>query len=126
MPFTVPSSKNGGGISRSGNSFPSKQTSRWRRLTKNYWLDGKKIFDMLIKNQKIPLLVGLHFVRGRDDLYDWVNPVQTIQDEMVKYDWINDDNVFIMFPFPFKIGGTYTSYSKENPGVYIKILDHDI
>lgn len=126
IPFTVPSSKNGGGISRSGNAFPSKQTTRYRRLTKDNWIEGKKMFESFISGKKVPYLIGFHFVRGRDDIYDWVGPLETVQDEMVKYDWINDDNVYIMLPFPFKIDGKYTSYDKENPGVYIKILDNDL
>lgn len=126
IPFTVPSSKNGRGTTKSGRSFPSKLVVKWQRLTKSDWLEGKKIFEELVKYKDNPLLIGLHFVRGRDDLYDWVNPVQTIQDEMIKYGWLNDDNVFQMFPVPFQIGGKFTSYDKDYPGVYIKILNQQV
>jgi len=66
--------------------------------------------------------IGMHFIRKQKRLYDWVNPVQTIQDEMVKHEWIEDDNVDIIFPFPLKVFKEYTSYNKEEPGVIIKIL----
>lgn len=124
LPYTVPSSKNGGGVNRGGFAFKSKQMTKWLRLTKAIWPEAKCIFEGMIKGQcQSPLLIGFHFVRGKDDIYDWINPMQTIQDEMVKQNWLNDDNVFQLIPFPFQIQGKFTSYDKEHPGVYIKILN---
>lgn len=123
IPYTTPSSKNGRGVSRTGHSFPSKQTTKWKKLTKPFFLEAKSIFENITKNKQWPLLIGFHYVRGKDDLYDWINPMQTIQDELVHYGWFNDDNVYQLFPFPFQIQGKFTSYDKNYPGVYIKILN---
>lgn len=123
MPFTVPSSKNGRGFSKSGRSFPSALTTKWKKATKAFWLEAKPIFLEMIRGKNWPLLIGFHYVRGKDDLYDWINPMQTIQDEMTRQEWLNDDNVFIMLPFPFQIQGKFTSHDPQNPGVYIKILN---
>lgn len=118
--LNVPSSKN----SRrwTGRHFiPSKQVVRWRKDTNEWWKKNKNKFKKLTKDKNKPLRIGLHFVRGSRHKYDWVNPVQTIQDEMVKQGWIDDDNVEEMIPVPFKMNKKYTTYDKEKPGVYIKI-----
>jgi len=36
----------------------------------------------MIKGKKKPYKIGIHFIRGTHHKYDWVNPIQTIQDEM--------------------------------------------
>jgi len=40
---------------------------------------------------------------------------------MVHAEWLEDDNITEMVPFPFKIKGEYSTYSKDKPGVYIKV-----
>lgn len=119
-PGNVPSSKN----SRrwTGRKFiPSKATERWRKETKQWWQKNKERFIEQTKDKNKPLRIGLHFVRNSRHRYDWVNPTQTIQDEMVKHEWIKDDNVHEMVPVPFKINKRYTTHDKLKPGVYIKI-----
>lgn len=119
-PTNVPSSKNG--RVWTGKYFiASKATNRWRKETKSWWKENKELFLEKIEGKNLPLRIGLHFVRSSKHKYDWVNPVQTIQDEMVTYEWIEDDNTSIIVPVPFKLNGSYTSYNKSYPGVYIKI-----
>lgn len=121
IPFNVPSSKN----SRrwTGNrSIASKPTMRYYKLTEVIYPEKKQEFLKLLEGLTPPYKVGMHFVRDSRRRYDWVNPVQTIQDRMVKFEWLEDDNVDFMFPFPYKKKGSYTTYDKENPGVYIKVF----
>lgn len=116
----VPSSKNG--RRWTGKYFiPSKATIKWRKETEWWWEKNKELFKEKVKNKERPLKIGLHFVRGSRHKYDWVNPVQTIQDEMVKHEWIEDDDIKHLVPFPFKIKKKYTTYNKERPGFYLKI-----
>lgn len=116
----VPSSKNG--RRWTGKYFvPSKATVKWRKNTKEWWDDNRDKFINAIKDKEKPLRIGVHFVRGSRHKYDWINPLQTIQDEMVKRGWIEDDDTSNIIPVPFKINKSYTSYDKKNPGVYIKI-----
>ena len=120
-PGNVPSSKN----SRvwTGRYFVvSKAVKNWRIATKEWWEENKEDFIKASNEKERPMKIGMHFIRKQKRLYDWVNPVQTIQDEMVKHEWIEDDNVDIIFPFPLKVFKEYTSYNKEEPGVIIKIL----
>ena len=72
-----------------------------------------------------PLKIGFHFIRKQRRLYDFVNPVQTIQDEMVEQGWLEDDNIDEMFPFPIEINGRLSTYNKKEPGVIIKILAYE-
>lgn len=142
IPHNVPSSKNSRGISAQGYSFPSKYLQKWWKLTKEDWLEATPIWWKLktlyyavpgfdldnspvleTDDTSLPILVGFHFVRGSRRIYDWVNPLQTVLDKMVKQGWIIDDSVDFIIPFPIKMNGSYTSYDKENPGVYIKILN---
>tara|TARA_R100001463_G_scaffold31742_1_gene71517 strand:- start:533 stop:907 length:375 start_codon:yes stop_codon:yes gene_type:complete len=100
----------------------SKATMRYEKATIQAWIDNKETFLSAIATKQAPYKIGFHFVRGSRHKYDWVNPVQTIQDLMVKYEWLEDDNTTVMVPVPFKRNGIFSHYDKENPGVYIKVL----
>lgn len=67
--------------------------------------------------REYPLKVSFKFIRDSKRRFDYVNPLQTVQDLMVKYHWIEDDNADILLPVlePYE-------YNKDNPGVLIKIL----
>jgi len=121
IPFNVPSSKNGRRWTGK-RSIGSKATERYYKLTHDVYSEKKEDFIKLLEGHTPPYKIGFHFVRGSRRLYDWVNPVQTVQDRMVKFEWIGDDNIEFMFPFPYKRKNIYTTYNKETPGVYIKIL----
>ena len=117
IPYNVPSSKN----SRqwTGKYFVvSKTVQKWKALTKPLWKKYKDDFVDAIKDKELPLKIEMEFIRGSKHKFDYINPAQTIQEEMVHHGWLEDDNCTIMIPY-FK---PY-SYDKENPGVYIRILD---
>ena len=117
IPYNVPSSKN----SRqwTGKYFVvSKTVQKWKALTKPVWIKYKDEFVKAIEGKELPLKIEMEFIRGSRHKFDYINPAQTIQDEMVHHGWLEDDNCTIMIPF-FK----EYSYNKEEPGVYIRILD---
>jgi hypothetical protein len=120
-PTGTPSSKN----SRqwTGRRFlPSKATTLWRSETEQWWIDNKVLFEKELVGLEKPYLIGIHFVRKSKHKFDFVNPVQTIQDEMTKHGYILDDNCDEMMPFPLSINGKWFSYDKNNPGAYIKVF----
>ena len=82
-------------------------------LLQSDWMDE-------IRDKSMPYMVGMHFVRGTRHKYDWINMCQGVQDLMVKHGWLEDDNTNIMFPVPLEINGEYSTYDKDNPGVYIQ------
>jgi len=86
------------------------------KATEALWVISGKSFRRLIKDMKKPLVVEFEFVRGSQHKFDYINPAQTVQDLMVKYGWIDDDNCDEIIPvfLPYW-------YDKKNPGVYIHI-----
>lgn len=121
IPFHVPSSKNSRMRTKSGLFIASKATRNWRKDTASYWEQYRPVFLKLVKDKPHPLKIGFHFIRKTSHKYDWVNPLQTIQDEMVKYGWIPDDSINYLVPFPLKYKGKYTTIDNVNHGVLIKI-----
>ena len=65
----------------------------------------------------LPAKISFTFVRGTKHKFDYINPAQTVQDDMVKAGWIEDDNAEFILPVFIQ----YT-YDKQNPGVWIEIL----
>jgi Holliday junction resolvase RusA-like endonuclease len=122
IPGAVPSSKNGRIMTRSGMFIASKATQKYRKLSAPYWEKYKAAFLKLINGKELPLIIGMHFVRGSRHRWDFINPAQTIQDEMTKAGWIEDDNAEIILPVPLNINTKYWSYDKTKPGVYITVL----
>lgn len=123
IPGAVPSSKNSRILTRGGLFIASKATQKYRKLTAAYWLMHKPEFKAQLIGKTKPIVIGFHFVRASKHRWDFINPAQTIQDEMTKAGWIEDDNVEEILPVPLYINGSYWSYDKSNPGVYIAVLD---
>ena len=121
-PTNTPSSKNSRQFAR-GRLLPSKATTRWRKETEGWWRDNRDEFRNIAFKKKKPLKVEFHFVRKSKHKFDFVNPLQTVQDEMTKFDWIDDDNVEELIPFPAEMNGSFYTYDKDNPGVYFKIIE---
>ena len=117
----VPSSKNGKRWTGK-RLIGSKATIRYIKTSKKQLVEKKSEFHEMLEGKKKPYIIGYYFVRGTRHKYDWVNPVQTIQDLMVTHGWLEDDNITVMYPKPFKIKGKYGHYDKECPGVFIKVL----
>ncbi len=94
----------------------SKATQKWRKDTENEWIEGAAKFREEFDKREKPVKVNFRFVRGSKHKFDYVNPLQTVLDEMVKYEWISDDNSDVIIPVFDKY-----EYNKQNPGVWIKL-----
>ena len=116
IPGNVPSSKNGRRNFKKI-SLPSKAVVRWRNNSSIFWSMGRKKFKKLIKDKEKPYKIYFEFIRGTKHKFDYINPAQTIQDEMVHHGWIDDDNADEIIPFfaPY-------SYNKKHPGVLIYVV----
>jgi Holliday junction resolvase RusA-like endonuclease len=95
----------------------SKTVQKYKKDTKNQWINNKDIFLESIQDITYPIKVSFTFVRGTKHKFDYVNMLQIIQDLMIKYEWIEDDNSDILIP----VFGKY-KYDKNNPGVIIKVI----
>ena len=120
IPHNVPSSKNSK-IWTGKHLIWSKTATKYVKDTDKYWREFALIFiaESLKHSYTLvtPLRVSFKFVRGSKHKFDYVNPLQTVLDLMVRYNWIPDDNADIILPVfePYE-------YSKERPGIIIKIL----
>jgi hypothetical protein len=116
IPGNVPSSKNG--RRWTGKYFiSSKATMKYRKETKEYYKKYKKEFLNALKECEFPVKVSFKFIRGTKHKFDYINPAQTVQDDMVKQGWLPDDDCSLLIPVfePYE-------YDKENPGVEIKLI----
>ena len=138
IPFNVPSLKNSK-IKTSRGIFPSKTVTKYlRNLGIKSFSSSKKTVDEYVNKDNIfretfeilnwkkpdyPLLLGLHFVRGSRHKFDFGNACQIILDLLTAHNFIEDDNMDWLIPIPFQMNNKWYSYSKEDPGVYLKILN---
>jgi len=118
----VPSSKNSRITNRAtGRSFPSKNTQKYVKNTKSQYLENKETFLKMLEGKEKPYLVEFHFVRDSKRRWDFGNICQVCTDLMTTYEFIEDDNVYEMFPIPLEIEGKLFSIDKNNPGVWISV-----
>lgn len=82
----------------------------------------KQIGDYL-KDIEYPLLLGIHPVRDSLRSADFNNLSHIISDLLTAHDLIKDDNMRWFFPVPFKINGEFYSIDRDNPGVWLTILN---
>ena len=116
IPGNVPSSKNG---KRWTGKYliHSKTVMTYIKNSKNEYVDNKEKFLTMLENKEIPYRISFKFHRSSRRKFDYINPCQTVQDLMVKYGWIEDDNCLFIIP-----SFEEYEYNKEKPGVTIKIL----
>lgn len=117
----VPSSKNSKKIVRNGNRsylVDSDVTYKWKKATKQEWIQGAEEFRDHVDDYSRPLHIGFYFVRSSNRKFDLINILQAPMDAMSKHGWFEDDNATIVIPH-------FLGYhvDKENPCMLIEILD---
>lgn len=116
IPGNVPSSKNS--KQWTGKYLVhSKTTARYIKATAWRYIENKDYFHKMIEDKDAPYTVSFKFYRSTRRKFDYINAAQIVQDLMVKYKWIEDDNCAYMIPHfePYE-------YNKDNPGVEIRVL----
>jgi Holliday junction resolvase RusA-like endonuclease len=116
IPGNTPSSKNSR-IWTGKYSIASAATRKWKLATDEYWKEQAKAFRKESKVLSKPLYIEFKFYRKSRHKFDMINIAQAVQDAMVKFDWIDDDNADELIPVfvPYE-------YDNKNPKVEIKIL----
>ncbi len=115
VPGGTPSSKNSR-IWTGRFSIASKATQKWWKESKDVWEKHAKEFREEFEKKEKPVKVYFQFVRGTKHKFDFINPAQAVQDEMVKHGWIPDDNADEIIPIFEK-----HTYNKASPGCWIKM-----
>lgn len=137
IPFNTPSLKNSK-IKTSRGVFRSKTVSKYLREigVQNYSPSRKEVKEYKTRpnlfreafekakweKPETVIVLGFHFVRGTRHKFDFGNISQAPLDLMTAHDFIEDDNMDFVIPMPYKKKGKWYTYSKENPGVFIKVL----
>lgn len=141
IPYNVPSLKNSK-VKTSKGIFASKTVKKYLGLLgiQSYSASKKEVkgyvkkenqfekirseFETQLENKDKPYLVAFHFVRDSKRDFDFNNATQIVQDLLVAHDMLEDDCMRIMIPVPLMVNGLWYSINKENPGVYIKIINN--
>jgi Holliday junction resolvase RusA-like endonuclease len=117
IPFSTPSSKNGKRWTGK-HMIHSKTVMNYIKNTKPYWLEYSEEFRAIIDELEKPVNLSFKFIRGTRHKFDYVNPLQTVQDQMTIHGWIEDDNCDEIIPCFEKY-----EYDKEKPGCFITITE---
>jgi hypothetical protein len=116
IPGDVPSSKNG--RVWTGRFFVEKNAvKKYKKFSESAWRDNTDVFLKMIEGKEPPYSVNFKFIRGTRRKFDYINMLQTVQDLMVKNDWIEDDNFTFLIPVI-----EVCEYCKESPGIYINAI----
>lgn len=98
----------------------SKTVMKYIKDTDSQYKSMRSKFEEMTAGLDMPVVVSFKFIRGTKHRFDYINPAQTVQDLMVKNNWIEDDNMNYIIPHfePYE-------YDKKNPGVEIRIYGRD-
>lgn len=95
----------------------SKQTKKYIKDRSILYVAHKQEFEKLVEGKLPPYKVEFTFHRKTRRKFDYINAAQIVQDLMVEFGWIEDDNCEFLIPY----FGEWI-HDKENPGVTISIL----
>jgi len=116
----VPSSKNSK-IWTGSYLVWSKAAQKYVKDTKSQWTELCNDFRVaasgsIAREPIYPIKVHFKFIRKSKHKFDYVNPLQTVLDLMVRYNWIPSDDADTILP----VFEEY-EYNKDKPGVIIKV-----
>jgi len=114
----VPSSKNSK-IWTGKILINSKYVRDYLKIAEKQFQLNRNRFLKLIRNRNRPLHIKFRFVRKTKQKFDFINLAQIIQDLMVKYEWIDDDDYRNIVPY-FE---PRISIDSKNYGVEISIIN---
>ena len=115
IPGEVPSSKNSKNFNiKMKRLFDSKPTRRYRKAAEPIYEELAPAFRRSRSHMPDPIKVHFTFIRGTRRRFDLINAAQIVQDLMVQYDWIADDNFTKLIPV-----FDPPEYDKAKPGVRI-------
>ena len=98
----------------------SKTVMNYIKATKSQYVRNRDKFLEMTAGLEYPVVVSFKFIRGSRHKFDYINPAQTVQDLMIKNEWIEDDNAnYIIARFE------EFTYDKENPGVEIQVYGRE-
>lgn len=100
----------------------NKNTQLWRKANEQFFKDNKDDFLEATKDMEKPYHIYFSFRRKSKHKADFNNLTQAVLDEMTKHEWIDDDNMDEILPFPYLEEGRCYVHDKEYPCTIITIL----
>ncbi len=92
----------------------------WNGIEKYMFGGGQAmLFQYLVAQLPPPYYIEFTFHRKTKHKFDYINATQVLADEMVKSNWLPDDDTKYLKPY---YGDPV--HNKTNPGVEIKLLSH--
>jgi len=110
IPGEVPSSKNSKQWTGT-HLVSSKTTQTYIRNTAKDYEKYAESFIQATNSLPKPLKISFLFVRGSKRRFDYINPLQTVQDLMVKHGWLK-----MIIPMYYYQYYYYTNTKKKVPG----------
>ena len=140
IPFNTPSSKNSRSNSAKG-SFHSPAVRKYLQKIgiANYSSNKREVVEYKDPNrpnlfrkaiqslglpEERPVLIGFHPVRDSERKFDLHNAVQIIADLLQAHGFIEDDDADHLVMIPMSKEGKFYTVDKENPGMWLKILNN--
>lgn len=99
----------------------SKATNRYALESESQYIDLAPIFRKVYNSLEKPIKVEFLFFRETIQEWDFPNLCQMPLDLMVKHDWIADDNVNCILPYPPPCL-PFWAVDKNNSGLQLKIM----
>lgn len=99
----------------------SEQVKKYKAATVGEFMQNKIKFRNIISGKKYPLYIQFLFVFSKNYRFDYGNMCQVIQDQMVRYGWLTDDNKDLLLPVP-PMPPMPVVIIDDNPGVFITVL----
>lgn len=96
----------------------SPATKKYRKETAADYRKYKDRFLQMADGKDFPLMVKVTFIRDSLRAFDLINAMQVVQDLMVEYGWIEDDNSEFLVP----VFNPTVYYSKDMAGILIEII----
>lgn len=96
----------------------SPATKKYRKETAADYRKYKDRFLQMTEGKEFPLMLKVTFVRDSLRAFDLINAMQVVQDLMVEYGWIEDDNSEFLVP----VFNPTVFYSKDMAGILIEII----
>lgn len=96
----------------------SPATKKYRKETAADYRKYKDRFLQMADGKDFPLMVRMTLIRDSLRAFDLINAAQIVQDLMVEYGWIEDDNSEFLVP----VFNPTVYYSKDMAGILIEVI----
>jgi hypothetical protein len=96
----------------------SPATKNYRKETAADYRKYKDRFLQMTEGKDFPLMVRMTLIRDSLRAFDLINAAQIVQDLMVEYGWIEDDNSEFLVP----VFNPTVYYSKDMAGILIEVI----